>query len=233
VGADAHEDRGVVLLQVLEGDVLSDRDAGLQLDAEVEDALDLGVDDVPGQAVLGDPVAQHAPGLLEGLEDRHLVAAPGQLVGARHPRRARPDHCDLLVVGTAVVAIEGLEGELALDSPVADEALHGVDVDRSVLLVSVAALLAGVGAHPAHDRREGVGLDLGVPGGVARLLEAHPQLLALGDHRKPPPDVVPARALGGAGGELLNGLGTKRGDLTAGAPAGADLEGLGVLLLLQ
>jgi hypothetical protein len=42
-----------------------------QLDAQVEDALHLGVEHVARQAVLRDAEAHHAAGQRAGLDDRH------------------------------------------------------------------------------------------------------------------------------------------------------------------
>ena len=96
-------------------------------------ALILGVDDVAGQTVLGDAVAQHAAQLGQALVDGHLVAAAGQLVGAGHAGGTRADHGDLLVAGLA--RVQGRSFQVVLEGVVAEEALHGVDGDGAVLLI--------------------------------------------------------------------------------------------------
>ena len=55
-------------------------------DAEVEDPLDLGVEDVAREPVLRDAVAHHPAGLRAGVVDRHRVSEAGEVV-----RAARPD----------------------------------------------------------------------------------------------------------------------------------------------
>ena len=51
--------------------------------------VDLGVQLLPGEAVAGDAVAQHAAQLLPLLVDRDLVPHEGQVVGARTDRWGR------------------------------------------------------------------------------------------------------------------------------------------------
>ncbi len=58
--------------------------------------VDLGLDDVLGQAELGDAVDQHAAGGVEGLEDRDLVAALGELARGGQPGRPGADDRDAL-----------------------------------------------------------------------------------------------------------------------------------------
>ena len=53
---------------------------------------DLGVEDVPGEPVLGDAVAHHAAGLIAGVVDLHLMAKAGQVVGRGQSRGAGADH---------------------------------------------------------------------------------------------------------------------------------------------
>jgi hypothetical protein len=169
VGTDSDKHGVVVTLEVIEGRPLADGRVGLDLHAQVEDALDLRVEDVPRHPVGRDAVAQHPARLVEGLVDRDVVSAPGQLVGAGQPRRARPDDGDLLVVRAAVVDLR--QRQLPLDAPIADEPLHGVDLDRAILLVAVAVILARMRADPPHHRRERVGLHLDAPRAITCFLE--------------------------------------------------------------
>ncbi len=70
---DAQEDRVVaLLLQARDGEVAAEDGVGLKPGPEAEDLRDLEVEDVLGQAVLGDAVAQHASRLGLPLEDVHL-----------------------------------------------------------------------------------------------------------------------------------------------------------------
>jgi hypothetical protein len=73
--ADVRTDGEEHRVEVAEGgDVVGDGAAGFEGDAEVEDALDLGVEDVVGQAVGGDAVAHHAAGHIAGVADGDRVA---------------------------------------------------------------------------------------------------------------------------------------------------------------
>ena len=63
----------------------------LELDAHVEDALDLGVEHVARQPVLGDPETHHPAGHRPRFADRHLVAEAPQVVGGGEARGAGAD----------------------------------------------------------------------------------------------------------------------------------------------
>jgi hypothetical protein len=95
-GADGHEDRVELLAQLGQGVGLADDRVRLDLDAVGDQAVDFLLDDVLGQAELGDAVDQDAAGGVEGLEDRDLVAALGQLAGGREAGRSGADDRDLL-----------------------------------------------------------------------------------------------------------------------------------------
>ena len=71
----------------------------LDVDSAVENPLDLGVELLARQAVVGDAVAQHAAEVRALLEDRDLVPHEGEVVGAREARRAAADHADALAGG--------------------------------------------------------------------------------------------------------------------------------------
>ena len=58
-------------------------DAGLELDALGLELFEPPVDDVLGELEIGDPVAEHAAGLLILLEDHDAVPCPGQLLCGR------------------------------------------------------------------------------------------------------------------------------------------------------
>ena len=60
-----------------------------------DEAVDLGLDDVLGQAELGDAVDQHAARGVERLEDRDVVALLGELAGGGQAGRAGADDADL------------------------------------------------------------------------------------------------------------------------------------------
>ena len=69
-GADGDEDGVEPLPQLGQGERLADDRVRLDLDAQLLQPVDLGLDDVLGQAELGDAVDEHAAGGVERLEDR-------------------------------------------------------------------------------------------------------------------------------------------------------------------
>ena len=93
LGAEAEEDGVVVLAELLEA---GDRGAGVDLDAQHPDLVDLLVEQVGRQAVGGDAVAQLPAGVLMRLEDLDLVAVGAQVVGRREAGRPRADDADAL-----------------------------------------------------------------------------------------------------------------------------------------
>ena len=62
----------------------------MDLHAQVVDDLDLGLEDVPGQAVLGDAEGEPAAGDRGLLVDRDIVAFDRQVVGAVRPAGPAP-----------------------------------------------------------------------------------------------------------------------------------------------
>ena len=79
-GADRQEGCVEMPLELL-GDHVDDVVPELELDAELGDPLDLGVEDVARKAVLGDPVAHHSAGDGGGVPDGHVVSEQRQVVG--------------------------------------------------------------------------------------------------------------------------------------------------------
>ncbi len=92
----AEEDRVEILAQLLERHVGTDAALQSRLDAEIENALDLGVEHFARRAEAGDAVAHHAAEVLALVEDRDLMALECELIGARQPGRPAADHRDLL-----------------------------------------------------------------------------------------------------------------------------------------
>ena len=130
MGADGHE-RGVEEPAKAQlGLDVGDLGVELQRDAHVEDAVDLGVQDVAGQPVLRDAVAHiMPPGSATGVLDRHHVTQAGEVVGGRQAGRPGPDHQHpSQPVGFLVLASVGGPGNLpaAPERLVAQEALHRV-----------------------------------------------------------------------------------------------------------
>ena len=97
LAADRPEDGVEVALQV--GDLDIDAHLGLEADldlAQVQDALDFGVELVARHAVAGDAVAEHAAQALVGLEDGAGVALAAQLIGRGQTGRPAADDGDPL-----------------------------------------------------------------------------------------------------------------------------------------
>ena len=85
-GAGADED-GVeahLVDHLLDGEQAADQRVAFELDAELAQIVDFGVDHRVGQAEIGNAVFQHAAGLVERLEDGHLAAGLGHVGGAGH-----------------------------------------------------------------------------------------------------------------------------------------------------
>ena len=137
------------------------------------------MDERAGQAVLGDAEAHHAARLRRGVEDRHVVAQEGEVVGRGHAGGPGPDHrhlaaCAPSVAGerdyrkvtTVEVALEDGRcsqqpvlgaGAARLDTVLlGDVPLEGADGDGRVDVAAPAGVLARRGAHAAADRSERV-----------------------------------------------------------------------------
>ena len=89
VGADGEEDGVEAALAASASSDVGDLGVQLELDAEVEDALDLRVEDLARQAVARDAEAHHAAGQRPGVADRDRVAGAREVVGGARARRAR------------------------------------------------------------------------------------------------------------------------------------------------
>jgi len=169
-GADGEEHRGMLGQQLLKGYVGADPAAGPDVDAELEDGLDLTADQAAGQAVLGDAEHHHPAEPVLRLVDRDRVATQAQVVGGRQARRPTADDADRRAGGRRDRAVglvpDGAAAEALHAEPFADKALQRADRDRRVERAAPARRLAGGGADAPADRREGVGLagdQVGVP----------------------------------------------------------------------
>ena len=151
LGADADE-RGVETELAHRRLDVADRAVHDERDAHVGDAPDLGVDDVARQSVLGDAVAQHAPGQRRGFVDHDLVAQQAKVVGRGQARGPGSYDEDTLA---ARCGVDG-DGPPRRDRLVAQEALDGVDTDGLIDLHPIARGLARMEAGATHDRGQGV-----------------------------------------------------------------------------
>ena len=86
-----------VVLERGQAEVLAQTQAGAQLDAHVEDGLDLGVEQVAAQPVRRDPEDHHAPRLPLRLEHDRPVAVRREVVRAGEPGRTCADDRHALV----------------------------------------------------------------------------------------------------------------------------------------
>ena len=129
------------------------------LDPEVLDRRDLGVDHLAGQPVLRDAVAQHPAWPGRRLAHDDLVPGPREVVGGGEARRAGPD--DEHPPSRRGGALG--QPPAVRDRRVAEKPLDGADADGLVDLAPVAGGLAGVEADPPTDRGQRVVLDEPAP----------------------------------------------------------------------
>ena len=127
--ADADVDRVEAVFghQLADRARLADHEVGLELDAELLQVLDLALHDRLGQPELRDAVDEHAAGLVQRLEDRHVVAGLDQVPGADQPAGARAADRDLLA---GLLRLRRHRGLALARLPVGDEALEAPDRDR-------------------------------------------------------------------------------------------------------
>ena len=95
-GPDRHEQCVVAVLQLVERHVFAQLGVEVDVDAEVDDGLQLGIEEVTVEPVLGDPELHHAAELGGRLVDGDLIAVAAQVVGARHAGRTAADDADAL-----------------------------------------------------------------------------------------------------------------------------------------
>ena len=143
--------------QLLDGDVLADFDAALELDAHLAQDVDLGVEHVFFQPEARDAEREHAAGHRVAVEHGHGVALVGEVVGTAHAGRAGADDGDLLRVRAADL-VEQLRhvARGLVQVMVGDEALDLVDGDGLVDRAAGALGLAALVADAAADGRERV-----------------------------------------------------------------------------
>ena len=149
-GADGQIHAVIVLPELGEGHVLAHGGVPVDLHPCGEDGVNVPIQVGGGQAVGGDAVPQHAPQHGLALIHRHLVAHEGEEVGRREAGRAAAHNGHLLARGRGQVGHRDLPGVVhgkPLDAP---------DVQRGVHNGPAAVGLAGVLAHQATDRGEGI-----------------------------------------------------------------------------
>ena len=157
--ADGQEDGGVLGREFVERDLLADAHVELELHAQALDELDLLVQHLLGQAVLGQCVAEHAARLGSRFVDRDRVAQERQVVGAREAGGAGADDPDLVSGGLEPALEHAGDHRLELvrqEDLVRDFAVHVAHVHGLVDGGAAAAVVAGVLAHPARGGRQRV-----------------------------------------------------------------------------
>ena len=120
------------------------------LNAQREDGGDLRIQQVPGEAVVGDAVAQHTAQLLPFLEYCHLVTHQGQVIGAAQAAGPAADNGHLLAGGRRAGGLGHVSGS------VHGVALQPADVDGIVDHIPAAPRLAGVLADIGTGHGEGI-----------------------------------------------------------------------------
>ena len=159
LGAQA-EEHGVVV--GAEGVEAADGGAGVDLDAEGGDLAEFLVEQVGGQAVGGDAVAQHPAGVVLGLEDLDVVSVGAQVVGGGQAGGTGADDTDPLAgvgrqVGSGVAAVgQAVQGGGGFQGP---------DEQRAVAAAAHAGGLARRRADQAAHQRQGVVLPDDFDGG--------------------------------------------------------------------
>ena len=143
-------------------------------DAHALDPADLLHEILARQPVGGNAEMQHAAGQRSCLVDLHLVAEPRQMIGGRQTARTSPDHQHALAGARRF----DRQRPFVPHRKVTQEAFDGVNADRTVELLAVAAGFAGVIADTAVHARQWVVADQRLPGGaiLAGLRERQPGL---------------------------------------------------------
>ena len=137
-------------LQLVKGHIRAHVDAGADLDPQGEDGGDLTVQQLPGEAVVGDAVAQHAPQLTPLFIHRHLMSHQRQVIGGGEAAGAAAHHRHPLAGG-------GGAGRLGhLPRLVHGIALQRPDIHRVIHHPAAAAGLTGVLTDVGAGHREGV-----------------------------------------------------------------------------
>ena len=161
LSADSDKEALIALLaQLVDGDILADLDAALELYAHFLENVDLGVNDLTLKAEGGDAESQHAAGYRITVKNGDIrVAHLGQVVSAAHAGRTRSDDgnlLDIVCIGSLVTALFGDVAGLFAQLLLGDELLDLVDSDGAVELAAGAGVLAAAIADAAADRRERV-----------------------------------------------------------------------------
>ncbi len=155
-GADEHRMESQLGHHLLDREQPADQRVAFELDPELLQLIELGVDHLVRQTEIGNAVLQHATGLMKRLVDGHVAAGLCHVGRASHSRGARADDADLVSAGLDVRNV----GPALLDRHVADEPLEATDRNgfQGVADRAHALALILLRADAAADRREQVGI---------------------------------------------------------------------------
>ena len=148
--ADGDIQAVIVFMELLEGNVLSDRHAGMYLDAGGQNGLDLRIQLFPREAVGRNAITEHAAKLLLFFKNRYAVTHQAQIIRAGKAARTAADDRHTL-------AGRCLAGRIRNVSCVVDRvALEAPDIDGRIYHIAAAARLARMLADIRAGRRHGV-----------------------------------------------------------------------------
>ena len=207
-GASGGDDGVVLVDELMEWDICTDRDTAMESDAECDDLLDLLLDEVAGESKFRNALVEHAAGFGVFFVDGDGVPEQSEFAGSGESGHAGADDSDALLRG----------GEVRLEDDgvgwrfVSGAAFGGTYSHRfAEAFVAVAAGgFAGAGADTAKDAGKDVvaqvnairifGAFFGDGGEVARNIGTGGTGFLTGDVA-----VEPVKVFGGVGGTLRDG----------------------------
>jgi len=152
LSAHGQQGRHEALLQHLfQLQVYPDATTGLKVETDPAEIPDLRIQNIPGQPIFGDPIAQHASSLRLRFEDRHRIPEATQVVGGGQARRTRPYDRHL---GLLVNQWPGSRRSLS-DREISDESLQGADSDRLIDGSPTTDRFTWVMTNPTTDSGQG------------------------------------------------------------------------------
>ncbi len=154
VAADADVDGVVLVDDVAEVEVAAEPHVRLERRAELPDVVELAVHPALGEAVLGNPVAEHAALLGIGLEHVAVVAPQLEVVRRGHAGRAGADHGHL-ASAVRLLRPRDRRGSIDLEDPIGAVPMRVADGDGGVHLLAAAVRLARCRADAPEDGGEG------------------------------------------------------------------------------
>ncbi len=151
VGADGQENGPVSLIgQVRKVEIRAQAHAGAGVDTMAQQVADLPVQNVRGQAVVGDAHAKHAAEGRQGLENGDLVALQAKVIGHGQPGGTGADHGHLFGAVGDVRDRQVLGADL-----IGGEAFQVTDGQRCVHLLASALGFTGMRTYPPQHAGQG------------------------------------------------------------------------------